>query len=198
MNGLPYWLSQPCPPWCGGSHAGDDDRDVRLHYGEEFDVELTLEPRAVVGEDDCAAHVSAGMCQGYRESRPHIRLVASDGEGREEEIFLELAEAGELAGFLAEPPRAWAVLTPTMMDADPVRPAGYGTAPGKPVPEHRHAAAFPFTRPPVIAVRQVLDTVTVFCPVFHRQEQVTRYLLLTPGEAADLAAAVTKLLDGAR
>jgi len=115
-----------------------------------------------------------------------------------EEVLLELAEARELARLLADPPHEWAALTLTMMNSDPVMPAGFHGE-GRPASKRvAHFAAFPFTRSPVAAVRRVLDSVTVFCPVQtdpHR-DQSPRYLALTPGEAAGLAAMVAKLVDG--
>ena len=57
----------------------------------------------------------------------------------------------------------------------------------------------PFTRPSVLAVRQVLDTVTIFTQVRRpNDDQVPRYLAFTPAEAAELSAALTGLLESAR
>src|SRR5687767_6160664 len=40
---LPFYLSEPCPPWCTeGFHAIDQHRDDRWHYGTEHKITSTL------------------------------------------------------------------------------------------------------------------------------------------------------------
>jgi hypothetical protein len=197
---LPYWLDRPCPPWCmmTVSHQDGELYDDRLHMSAGYEIELTLEePHTVEAGGKVIAsgpaHLSAGMWQHYRERDPHICLIVNDGE----DVLLELAEAQEMARLLSGPPEGWAPVTLTMMDPDAVMPPGYGTA-GEAAPVGAHHAAFPFTRPAVLAVRQVLDTVTVFTQVRRGEDQVPRYLAFTPAEAAELAAALASLLGDAR
>jgi hypothetical protein len=193
----PYWLREPCPPWCQRGHRDDHAsgrEDERLHSGDGVYMDLSKES----GGDASGgvSFISAGIWQGYRDSRPHILLTLNDSE----ELYLELDEAEELARLLDDPAEEWASLLPTMMDTEIIAPAGFPGI-GKPTPQPMaHFAAFPFTRKPVVAVRRVLDTVTVFAPVQAGQyhEQSPRYVALTPGEAAGLAAAIVKLPDGAR
>jgi hypothetical protein len=190
----PYWLDRPCPPWCQTGHRDDDDGMDRVHSSSrDPEIELTLEPRVKVESETYPAHIGAVMSMHYREARPHINLCVSDRE----EILLELTEARELARLLADPPREWASLTLTMMDPDSVLPSGLGEG-SKPVSKSMaRVAAFPFTRSPIAAVRQVLDSVTIFCPVQTDpyRDQSLRYLVLSPGEAAELSAMIARLLD---
>jgi hypothetical protein len=194
---LPYWLGRSCPPWCRRGHRDDDDGIDRLHSSSrDPEIELTLEPRAEIRGETFPAHIGAAMVMHYRDARPHVYLIVNDHE----EVLLELPEAQELARLLADPPNEWASLTLTMMDPDSVIPSGFREE-DVPVPERvAHVAAFPFTRSPVAAVRQVLDIVTVFCPVQtdpHR-DQSLRYLTLRPEEATELATTIAKLLDSAQ
>jgi hypothetical protein len=193
----PYWLDRPCPPWCQRGHRDEDSGRDRAHSsGSAPEIELTLEPRVEVGGDLFPAHIGAVMMMHYRDARPHACLSVSDRE----EVLLELPEARELAQLLADPPHEWASLTLTMMDSDPVMPAGFGVE-GRPGPKSAaNFAAFPFTRSPVAAVRRVLDSVMVFCPfqTDPYREQMSRYLALTPGEAASLATMIAKLVEGTK
>jgi hypothetical protein len=192
---LPYWLDGPCPPWCllTTPHGDFELYADRLHSSVSHYMELTLEPRKTIGNEDFPVSIGAALWMHYRESRPHVCLII----GESEEVLLELPEAAELARLLASPPEEWASLTLTMLDPDAVMPPGYGTA-GEAAPGGAHHAAFPFTRLPLLAVRQVLNTVTVFTQVRHGDDQAPRYLAFTPGEAAELSAALTSLLGDAQ
>lgn len=182
----PYWLTEPCPAWCTRGHEGRDIRMERMHAGEDYDIDLTLEPRIALDGETFPAHLSAGIWQAWRDARPHICLILNDSH----EIQLEPSEAGEAAGLLTAPRHEWTAVTLTMMEPDPVLPSGPG--------HRRWVSAFPFTRPPVLAVLRVPDAVLLFSSFLHLAEQAPGYLTLTPGEAAELGAAVVKLLDGAR
>src|SRR5579872_644574 len=194
---LPYWLDRPCPPWCKTEHHYYDRGEDRVHSsgGAGPEIELTLEPRVEIGGQTFPAHIGGGMWMHYRDVRPHVYLLLNDRE----EILLEQPEALELGRLLADPPNRWASLTLTMMEPDSVMPSGF-RAEGKPACNRvAHLAASPFTRTPVAAVRQELDSVTVFCPVQTPKgcSQPLRYLTLTPGEAAELSAMIARLLDRA-
>jgi hypothetical protein len=191
----PYWLRDPCPPWCDTKHADGDCWEDRLHSAGDHDVNLTLEPRIAVDSETFTAHIGTGLWMHYRDVRPHVCLSVNDRA----EILLELDEAEEAARLLAAPPAKWEAVTLTMMEPDDVTPPGYGSTARSAQPGHVSPAAFPFTRPPLLAVRRVLDTVMVFCPVLpggvgSGRGQESRYLALTPGEATELAAAVTDLV----
>lgn len=192
---LPYWLREPCPPWCDMTtpHHDSELYDDRLHQGSSCYVTLTTEPRTVIGQEEYDTSVSAGLWQHYRDSRPHIALQI----GCSEEIVLELDEAAELARLLAAPPGEWETLTLSMMDPDAVSPQGPGGR--RAAAERRHGLAFPFIRRPEAAVRLVLDTVTLFTLVRHAGgDQLPRYVDFTPAEATEFADAITAMVDGAR
>jgi hypothetical protein len=193
---LPYWLDRPCPTWCQTGHHDGHCWSDRVHSGGSMpEIELSLEPGTEAGGQTFPAFIGARLWMYYRDARPLIYLIVNDRE----EIRFELPEARELARLLAHPPREWATVTLTMMDADPALPSGFGEK-GDLVAEHEtRFTAFPFTWSPVAAVRQVLDSVTIFCPVQTDpdRDQALRYLAFTLGEAAELADMITRLLDNA-
>jgi hypothetical protein len=189
---LPYWLSEPCPSWCALTSPHDDHEMYadRMHASAGHEIELSQEPP----RKSDPSHLNAEMWQHYRDRDPHIVLTVNDHE----EVLLELAEARKLARLLLAPAREWTSVTLTMMDPDAVLPDG-GQGAGEPGPAHGvHFSAFPFTRSAVIAVSRVLDTVAVFTQIRQGDDQVPRYLALTPAEAGELAAALTALLEAAR
>jgi hypothetical protein len=128
------------------------------------------------------ADLNIGLWQGYRERDPYVTVTISESAN----VNFELAEAAEAARLLADPPRSgdWEQAVLSMMDADAVS-----------LPrDSAHVRAFPFIRPPVFAVQQVLETVTVFCHAGRSGEQAPRYLSLTPSEATELAGYLTALV----
>lgn len=191
---LPYWLSRPCPAWCRMSHTENDSRDDRVHSSDCHSIELALEPLTGIGDETFPATLNAEMWMDYRDARPHICLTVNDRE----EILLELGEAEEAARLLAAPPGEWVSVVLTMMDPDHVMPPGCPET--GPVPEPMSMfRVHPFCHRPVLAVRKALDSVMVFSPVqAPDRDQSPRYLAFTPAEAAELAAVITKLLDGAK
>ena len=186
MNGLPYWLTKPCPTWCTRVHDGHDGREDRQHAGEDYDAELTLETRTSAEGETGTAHLTAGLWQVWRDARPHVYLMLNDRD----EVQMELGEAEEAARLLAAPPGEWVSVILTMMEPEPVMLPISGRL--------RWASSFPFTRPPVLAVRAMPGAVLLFSSFLLGDDQAPRYITLAPGEAAELAAAIIKLLDGAR
>lgn len=192
----PYWMRDPCPAWCTSRHEKHENREDRVHSGETEIFDLTLMRRAsrhAADAEDLTAHLDAGIWQAWRDARPYIYLSLNDGQ----EIHFELAEAQEAARLLAAPPGEWAQVVLTMMEPEPVM----GDDPGLP-----WIRSFPFAHPPVLAVRAMPGTVLVFSsflsgcctPSGDGGDQAPGYLALTPGEASEIAAAINKLLDGAR
>jgi hypothetical protein len=196
----PFWLREPCPSWCTTAHHDADIRDDRVHSGGGAYTELTLEPKAAADGGTFAATVCTGMWQYWRDARPHVCISISDRV----EIYLELDEAEGVARLLASPPGEWEAVVLTMMEPDDVPPPGH-RGEGRPQPEHVRFLASPFSRPPVFAVRRApLDEVLVFthaltdCHTPWGEDQAPRYLAFTPAEAAEMAAVIIKLLDGAK
>ena len=92
---LPYWLTEPCPPWCELTtpHGDSELYADRLHSSVSHCV--------TADGEDSPADISAALWMHYRESRPHICLNI----GIADETSLELPEAAELARLLTSPPR---------------------------------------------------------------------------------------------
>jgi hypothetical protein len=106
---LPYWQTQPCPPWCRGDHQDAEISCVeRLHYSR-FTGETVLtvmdpdvhdrgagrEPRFTY--DPREVHVY--LEQHVREAEPRVKLEEPAGTSRID-MDLTLAEAERIARHL--------------------------------------------------------------------------------------------------
>jgi hypothetical protein len=99
----PYWLSQPCPPWCAAEHRDYDQDSDRDHRGDQARVVLLTENAdyAIVNtvpDNVQAAEMRASLDQGQRDAEPRV-AISHNGEP---EVMLTLGEADELAGRLLD------------------------------------------------------------------------------------------------
>ncbi|GAA4911442.1 DUF6907 domain-containing protein [Streptomonospora salina] len=104
VSDLPYWLTSPCPHWCGGFHRPHDTIHDALHLSD-FDVTLQLTTQEAdphVNRDELGiepVQLAASLRQHHLEAAPRVALVA-DIDGKERDLKLTLAEARELAAGL--------------------------------------------------------------------------------------------------
>jgi hypothetical protein len=191
---LPYWLSEPCPPWCGSiiPHEEGVMPADRAHTGDSYEIELTQVPADVCADGDGTILSSdpyvliAALGQHYRECEPHVSVNIDAGR----DIDLTLAEAVRMAKALNGPGDESSMISATLEDSDRCAPPG----------------TWPWSaaRPRQIEIRLESAEETEAAADLGAPERrvviVYRdcYLVLTPAEAAELAAAIVKLLDGAR
>lgn len=101
----PWWLSEPCPSWCGlvTDHKATDHPDDRRHFSDDEPgaarILLTLvapDPGGAV--DDDPPCLDAYLSQHWREVEPRMVVSVSEGAGLE----LTLSEADRLQERLNE------------------------------------------------------------------------------------------------
>ena len=99
----PYWMTRPCPPWCWGGHADEEQPGDRACMSEvEHRITLTTEDADVLVVNGKFVTepvvVGASLVQEYREAEP--RVVLSRGETAE--LHFTLGEARKLAAAIAD------------------------------------------------------------------------------------------------
>lgn len=74
----PFWLTEPCPPWCAAEHLDTDHDHDRHHESDGVEVALSMHRaqyvevgRDAVGEP---LRFDTSIVQGYREREPHISV----------------------------------------------------------------------------------------------------------------------------
>ncbi|MGH3861942.1 DUF6907 domain-containing protein [Actinokineospora sp.] len=101
LTGVPWWQSEPCPPWCGGLHSANDHPLDRVHISEwSSEIPLSLAELDVLrGASDIlysVRFVSTYVQQRIRDARPTV-LLSVDGKG---ELEVTLTEANAIAEAL--------------------------------------------------------------------------------------------------
>lgn len=121
---LPYWQTEPCPPWCWHNtsseegrrdhHSDEDHPEDRMCFSHwQGTVTLTLlEPYVYRREGRCdnesvevyPAEVQVSVQQMHREAAPRVTMLLShlEGQSKDAEVDLTLTEARRLVKKLSK------------------------------------------------------------------------------------------------
>jgi hypothetical protein len=97
----PFWLPEPCPPWCAVEHTDIDGDEDRAHESQNGTVTLSMEKARYVEiretRDAYGVPLKFEVCarQGYREVSPHLLVwdTSTAGKPRIRRMTLDEGEA---------------------------------------------------------------------------------------------------------
>jgi hypothetical protein len=106
----PFWLSDPCPPWCDGAgHSDQDAHEDRRHllFGAEVTLSLCDADQSPAGAEVEPLYLWLAARQHYRAAEPDVAIVVPlpakhPGDPVEHEVRMTVAETRALRDGLTE------------------------------------------------------------------------------------------------